>query len=439
VAAIATLGRAANAQPPKSVTLLVHGLRLNPDAPLEIWGMPSSSRTTSDGVPRWTGLIGTLQKAGYRFGGVIRPRGETIDLPASLDRSHTAGDAQRAALFSLEFSPSANRGGLALQANELSQCIAELRRFTGCGRVNLVAHSAGGLAARVYVQSALSAVPYRGDVARLITIATPHQGSKLAELFGDLVGPRLAELRPESPTIRTVNDRLPLPSDVLFASIVVRGMAIGISGLEWPADAYEPHVRRDLLARLPVDYRKGGDQVVHVVSQNLRLARTAAAYETAAGRPVLGLLARVQDPSPEDRSPTDATAHQAAPSDKLVGQYVQLLLSDVAAPWSAASEEQRAGWRRLQASLAAIGVVEEQAAARHRFSVVQQVTLQGLEPMDSAGPAALYRFAGTARWPERVLGLGARTTSVAGTLHLVFDQHGQVTQAQRRVVRVVDE
>ena len=49
-------------------------------------------------------------------------------------------------------------------------------------KVNVVGHSMGGILARLYLQSDL----YKGDIASLITIDTPHYGSQGADLLNDL-------------------------------------------------------------------------------------------------------------------------------------------------------------------------------------------------------------------------------------------------------------
>lgn len=50
-----------------------------------------------------------------------------------------------------------------------------------CKKVNIVAHSMGGILARLYLQS----TDYDDDIARLITMNTPHAGSQLANLLLD--------------------------------------------------------------------------------------------------------------------------------------------------------------------------------------------------------------------------------------------------------------
>lgn len=62
-------------------------------------------------------------------------------------------------------------------AEELAQRIKEIVETSGCGRVNIIAHSKGGLDSR-YAISRLGCAPY---VASLTTINTPHRGCLFAE------------------------------------------------------------------------------------------------------------------------------------------------------------------------------------------------------------------------------------------------------------------
>ena len=76
-------------------------------------------------------------------------------------------------------------------AEQTASTIAAIRAATGADKVIVVAHSMGGLVARAYLR--------RFDpsaVARLITIATPHEGSVLAWLA---FGQSMAQLRPGNP------------------------------------------------------------------------------------------------------------------------------------------------------------------------------------------------------------------------------------------------
>ena len=79
--------------------------------------------------------------------------------------------------------PTVRKGG------ELKAVIDAIKRFTGAPKVIVVGHSLGGLAARAYIQGIAlnrsgATIAYGGDVAALIMISTPNQGSVLANLSG---------------------------------------------------------------------------------------------------------------------------------------------------------------------------------------------------------------------------------------------------------------
>jgi triacylglycerol lipase len=61
-------------------------------------------------------------------------------------------------------------------ATELGQIIQEVKHLTGKGQVNIVAHSKGGLDARVYLGNNRNT----NDVANLVMIGTPNGGDPLA-------------------------------------------------------------------------------------------------------------------------------------------------------------------------------------------------------------------------------------------------------------------
>ncbi|PNV59678.1 alpha/beta hydrolase [Clostridium sp. chh4-2] len=64
----------------------------------------------------------------------------------------------------------------------LKEKILEILEETGCEKVNIIAHSKGGLDSR-YVISGLKMAPY---IASLTTINTPHRGSKLVDFLKKL-------------------------------------------------------------------------------------------------------------------------------------------------------------------------------------------------------------------------------------------------------------
>lgn len=74
-------------------------------------------------------------------------------------------------------------GNLFYEAQYLADAIELARQATGTGKVILIGHSAGGLAARAYVSSFrvnAAWTAYRGDVEQLITLAAPHRGQDFA-------------------------------------------------------------------------------------------------------------------------------------------------------------------------------------------------------------------------------------------------------------------
>jgi len=72
-------------------------------------------------------------------------------------------------------------------AAELAKRIEEIVTGTGCGKVNIIAHSKGGLDSR-YAISKLGCDKY---VASLTTVNTPHRGCKFAEFLLDRSGDKL--------------------------------------------------------------------------------------------------------------------------------------------------------------------------------------------------------------------------------------------------------
>jgi len=91
-------------------------------------------------------------------------------------------------------------------AEEISTAVDALRRKTGASRVDIVAHSMGGLATRLYLRETSGAA-----VRRVVFIATPHRGTYMAYLaFGEGRG----EMQPESEFLQALNDGPSVPAGI---------------------------------------------------------------------------------------------------------------------------------------------------------------------------------------------------------------------------------
>ncbi len=114
----------------------------------------------------WSAMKAELEATGLIFGGRL---------------CATCGPARQGDFYTSDFprpQDSYIRQGSHV-ADWISQVAAQVpREASGAGRrVALVAHSMGGLAARAYMQGP----SYRGDVAALVTVGTPHAGSIAAQ------------------------------------------------------------------------------------------------------------------------------------------------------------------------------------------------------------------------------------------------------------------
>jgi triacylglycerol lipase len=70
-------------------------------------------------------------------------------------------------------------GTIENNAAAIKKSIMDALEATGCGRVNLIAHSKGGLEARYLISS----LGMADKVASLTTVSTPHHGSKTMDIF----------------------------------------------------------------------------------------------------------------------------------------------------------------------------------------------------------------------------------------------------------------
>ena len=61
----------------------------------------------------------------------------------------------------------------------MADAIDRIKKLTGAGTVDVVAHSKGGIAARIYMSN-MSATAYRHDVRRLVMLGVPNLGTDFA-------------------------------------------------------------------------------------------------------------------------------------------------------------------------------------------------------------------------------------------------------------------
>jgi triacylglycerol lipase len=105
--------------------------------------------------------------------------------------------------------PSYGGGSIEAMAVKLKR---DVDAAVGGGRIDLVAHSMGGLVARSYVQLLGGA----RRVDRLVTLGTPHHGTHAANFIPSAL---VRQLLPESPFLRHLNAQ-PAPEGVAATSIV---------------------------------------------------------------------------------------------------------------------------------------------------------------------------------------------------------------------------
>ena len=125
------------------------------------------------------GILGSEQKNGIF---VIDPILHTYD--DLIDTLKANGFEEGSDLFTFPYNW---RQSNVLSAHELKNKIADIKSICSCSRVDLVAHSMGGLVTRQYIASS----EYGDDVDQLIFMGTPHLGTPWAYLSweGGVVGP----------------------------------------------------------------------------------------------------------------------------------------------------------------------------------------------------------------------------------------------------------
>ena len=96
-------------------------------------------------------------------------------------------------------------------AGRISREVDRLRRKYRVPHVDIIAHSMGGILARYYIQR----LGGDGKVRHLVTLGTPHHGTKLSKYS---IFPYLRELAPKSRTMRILHET-PLPTKTQMTAI----------------------------------------------------------------------------------------------------------------------------------------------------------------------------------------------------------------------------
>ena len=128
-------------------------------------------------------------------------------------------------------------GGVEASARRIQRAVAKLRERTGAARVDLVAHSMGGLACRHYMDHLME----EPAVRRFISIATPHLGTRWAHLPFTRSA---RDMRPGNPLLAAMAERSPAPGVRCYT------IRAGWDQIVWPREhgRWERHARDHELA-----------------------------------------------------------------------------------------------------------------------------------------------------------------------------------------------
>ena len=155
--------------------------------------------------------------------------------------------------------------GIATRAREVRDAV----RALGPGRVHLVAHSMGGLDARF----ALAHLGLAAYAESLVTVATPHGGTPIADLGAKLLAPRAfvernfgSILDLTTAAMRTFERDTPDADGVRYASVVASpsGGALGVGPWLLPTYAFLKRIAGDNDGVVPVSSQARGEVLGHI-------------------------------------------------------------------------------------------------------------------------------------------------------------------------------
>ena len=235
------------------------------------------------GPATWESVETVLRRSGWVAGGPAARDGGLTD-PAG---SQLASFPKDADFYLIKMNDPFITNGLEAWASDLELYLRRIRGHRADSKpFKLVAHSAGGLAARYYIQSSR----FRRDVQHLITYGTPHQGAPVANW------PRVAEVFVDCDSEWFLSPSLGIEQ---MASDGTRAFLDGLNRGVWP-----PSV---MVTSLAGDWPGcSGDCVVPLSSQLMRnvagllpAERSSEAVRRYAHLtfPILGWIGQVEDVS----------------------------------------------------------------------------------------------------------------------------------------------
>lgn len=172
--------------------------------------------------------------------------------------------------------------------------IAEIKEYTGCEKVDVIAHSIGGIAVRAYVAGWGARVDnqcgYKNDISRIVYLATPHYGLNVtsAQLVKFLQETDYGDFKPSASYL---SDVLSVASDELLDLhdfFAEKGESLGIQELTISSEA--DTMVKDYLANL--DGLQSDPLAPAAVegSNHIHLIKFKHAYSAYLGRPDRTLL-----------------------------------------------------------------------------------------------------------------------------------------------------
>jgi pimeloyl-ACP methyl ester carboxylesterase len=273
-----------------------------------------------------------INNGGWKFGGIpaYDPLTKTVNISCPVNPIQPVScTGNSGEFYTLNFS---DTQGLPfdVQGGELAAIIqAVLDENPNATKVLLISHSTGGLAAREYLQglaretNSVTRILYRDDVAKLITIGAPHQGSfwakachiqfDILDVSGDVgicdllpldIDPNSAaieELSPNSLALTILNDltAFPLPATTSYVSIIGTGQPTLVKLVNFTdGDGIVSDISQDLMTvtktlpqqksvKISIPFRECGNKIYVPLIGNVGETHTCEVTDIGVGAEIL--------------------------------------------------------------------------------------------------------------------------------------------------------